>query len=80
MFSLVLGEGAVLVGGGLSLGLIGMVVLRQAVQNQIYGVGPTDPFVVSAVVGTLGAVAAIACVLPSRRATQVDPIVTLNEQ
>ena len=80
VFSLVLGEGAVLVGGGLILGLIGMVALRQAVQNQIYGVGPTDPLVVSAVVGTLGVVAAIACMLPARRATQVDPIVTLNEQ
>ena len=80
VFSLVLGEGAVLVGGGLTLGLIGMVALRQAVGNLIYGVGPTDPLVVSAVVGTLGVVAAIACVLPARRATQVDPIVTLNEQ
>ncbi len=80
VFSLVLGEGAVLVGGGLILGLIGMVALRQAVQSQIYGVGPTDPFVVGVVFATLGAVAVTACALPARRATQVDPIVTLNEQ
>ena len=77
---MVLREGVLLVGGGLAIGLGGMFALRQAVENQIYGVGPTDPTVIFIVVATLGVVAIAACVLPARRATRVDPIITLNEQ
>ena len=80
IFSLVLREGVLLVGAGLVLGLGGMFVLRQTVQNQIYGVGATDPMVIGTVLATLGIVAVSACLLPARRATQVDPIIILNEQ
>ena len=80
IFSLVLREGVLLVGAGLVLGLGGMFVLRQTVQNQIYGVGATDPMVIGTVLATLGIVAVTACLLPARRATQVDPIIILNEQ
>ena len=80
IFSMVLREGVLLVGGGLALGLGGMFALRQAVENQIYGVGPTDPTVIFIVVAALGVVAIAACVLPARRATRVDPIITLSEQ
>ena len=80
IFSMVLREGVLLVGGGLALGLGGMFALRQAVENQIYGVGPTDPTVIFTVAATLGVVAIAACVLPARRATRVDPIITLSEQ
>ena len=80
IFSMVLREGALLVGGGLVLGLGGVFALRQAVGNLVYGVGPTDPLVISAVVATLAVVAVAACSLPARRATLVDPIITLNEQ
>ena len=62
------------------LGLGGMFVLRQTVQNQIYGVGATDPMVIGTVLATLGIVVVTACLLPARRATQVDPIIILNEQ
>jgi ABC-type antimicrobial peptide transport system permease subunit len=49
-------------------------------QAQIYGIDATDPTVIGIVVATLGIVAVTACLLPARRATQVDPIITLNEQ
>jgi len=80
VFPLVLREGALLVTVGLALGVGGMLALRQTVQTQIYGVGAPDPVVIGTVVATLGIVALTACLLPARRATQVDPIITLNEQ
>ena len=80
VFSMVLREGVLLVAIGLGLGLGGMLGLRQAMQAQIYGIDATDPTVIGIVVATLGIVAVTACLLPARRATQVDPIITLNEQ
>ncbi|MBI4474132.1 MAG: ABC transporter permease [Acidobacteria bacterium] len=78
IFKLVLREGFVLVATGLALGVAGAVALRNAIEAQIYGVRPLDPVVMSAVVVTLGIVAIVACVMPARRATQVDPVTVLN--
>ncbi len=77
---LVLSEGLVLVGVGLVLGVAGAVALRKALENELYGVQPLDPLVMASVVALLGLVALIACLLPARRATQVDPVIVLNEQ
>lgn len=77
---LVLGEGLLLVGIGLVLGVGGAAALRKALENELYGVQPLDPLVMSSVMGLLGLVALTACLLPARRATQVDPVVVLNEQ
>jgi predicted permease len=77
---LVLSEGLVLVGTGLVLGIAGAAALRQAIENQLYGVRPLDPLVIGCVTLVLGLVALAACLLPARRATQVDPVIVLNEQ
>jgi predicted permease len=77
---LVLSEGLVLVVVGLILGAAGAIALRKALENELYGVQPLDPLVMASVVAVLGLVALIACLLPARRATQVDPMIVLNEQ
>jgi predicted permease len=77
---LVLSEGLVLVVVGLVLGVAGAIALRKALENELYGVQPLDPLVMASVVAVLGLVALIACLLPARRATQVDPMIVLNEQ
>ena len=77
---MVLGEGLALVGTGLALGLAGAVLLRRAVETQIYGVSPMDPLVLAAVTVVLAAVALVACGMPARRAMRVDPVVVLTEQ
>jgi putative ABC transport system permease protein len=80
IFQLFLREGMLLVGSGLALGLLGSAALRKAVENQIYGVQPLDPFVLGMVVALLGGVALAACLRPAQLAMKVDPMVVLNEQ
>jgi putative ABC transport system permease protein len=65
---------------GLILGVAGAIALRKALENELYGVQPLDPLVMASVVAVLALVALIACLLPARRATQVDPMIVLNEQ
>jgi putative ABC transport system permease protein len=62
------------------LGVGGSVALRSVVAGQLYGVKPLDPTVLSAVIFTLAAVGLAACVVPARRATQVDPVTVLRDQ
>jgi predicted permease len=76
---LVLKEGFVLVGAGLAAGLIGATAMQRAIANEIYGVKPLDHSVIAMVVATLAAISLIACVLPARRALQVDPAIVLTE-
>lgn len=80
IFQLFLREGMLLVGCGLALGLIGSAAMRKAVETQIYGVHPLDPFVLTTVIALLGAVALAACLRPAQLATKVDPVLVLNEQ
>lgn len=76
---LVFGEGLVLVGVGLVLGIVAAVGLRAVVQQELYGVSALDPLVLAGVVGVLGLVALAACVVPASRAVKVDPMVVLSE-
>jgi ABC-type lipoprotein release transport system permease subunit len=61
------------------LGAIGAVALRKSLESQLFGVSATDPVVLLAVTALLALVAITACVLPARRATEIDPIVALTE-
>jgi predicted permease len=80
IFRLFLREGMLLVGCGLTLGIVGSAALRKAVENQIYGVRPLDPLVMGTVIAILGGVALAACLRPAQQAMQVDPVIVLNEQ
>jgi ABC-type antimicrobial peptide transport system permease subunit len=64
----------------LVLGVAGAAALRGAVSRQIYGVTPFDPMVMSSVVLSLAMVSLMACVLPARRATRVDPAIALRDE
>jgi predicted permease len=79
VFRLVLQEGALLVGTGLVLGVVGVVVLRQAFQSQLFAVRATDPVVLAVTLAALALVAFAACTIPARRATRIDPVSALAE-
>jgi ABC-type antimicrobial peptide transport system permease subunit len=76
----VLGQGAVLVGIGLSAGLLGAFLASRALQSVLYNVAPLDPIAFVSALLTLSLVALIACFLPARRATRIDPVQALREQ
>jgi ABC-type antimicrobial peptide transport system permease subunit len=77
---MVMVQAANLVVGGALLGLVLALTLSRVVKSLIYEVSPTDPMTF-AIVGVLviGA-AAIACYIPARRATKVDPIIALRAE
>ena len=65
---------------GLLLGLAGAFVLSRFLQSLLFGVGATDPATFALVAATLLLVAAIACWIPARRATRVNPVVALRAE
>jgi putative ABC transport system permease protein len=69
---LVLREGMGLAVGGTILGVLGSLVLGRALASQLYGISPSDPWVMFLMTVTLCIVAAVACIVPARRAAQVD--------
>ena len=74
----VVGQGLRLAAGGVVAGLLASVVLSRVLTSMLRGIGPRDPMTLSAVAfGTL-AVALLACYLPARRATRVDPVQSLR--
>jgi putative ABC transport system permease protein len=80
IFRLILTEGLLLLAAGLITGIFVAQRLTSVIANQLYAVQPTDPVVIGAVIGIVGVVAVAACIIPARRATQVDPMIVLTEQ
>ncbi len=77
---LVLRQGLAPTVAGVVVGLAGALLLGRTVQGVLYQVTPYDPAVLVSVVASLLAVAALASLLPARRATLVDPVKALREE
>ena len=75
---LVVGQGTRLAVVGVAIGAVAALAGGRALASRLYGVSASDPFTLTAVAGTLVAVAVLASWLPARRATRVDPVVALR--
>ncbi len=78
VLGLVVGQGMKLAAVGVSAGLVGAFIASGVLRRLLYGVSPTDAATFAAVALLLLGVALIACYIPARRATKVDPVVALR--
>jgi predicted permease len=78
VLKLVLRNGMSLALIGAALGVAGALATTRVMSRMLFGVAPTDPATFTAVVVVLVVVAFVACYIPARRATKVDPLVALR--
>lgn len=75
---LVVGRGLTLTIIGVVLGLGGAFVLMRFLESLLFGISASDPLTFAGVSVLLLAVSLLACYIPARRATKVDPMVALH--
>ncbi|HKG60270.1 MAG TPA: ABC transporter permease [Pyrinomonadaceae bacterium] len=78
VLKLVLKQGMMLALAGEAIGLIGAFALTRLIRGLLFGVTPNDAMTFVVVAAVLGVVALLACYLPARRATKVDPLIALR--
>ena len=77
---MVLGQGARLALTGVVIGMTISLIVGRTLSSLLFGVAATDPATLAGVVALMSAVALVACYMPGRSATRVDPIVALRAE
>jgi putative ABC transport system permease protein len=77
---LIVGQGLKLVLSGLVIGLVSALALKRVIGKLLFGVSPTDPTTFLVIAFLMIAVALLACWIPARRATKVDPLSALRSE
>ena len=75
---LIMAEAAKLTFPGILIGIVGALALTRVMAGLLFEVNPGDPAILVAVATLLALVALVACYIPARRATQVDPMIALR--
>jgi putative ABC transport system permease protein len=77
---MVLSQGLRLTLVGVVVGLAGSFAMNRVLASLLFGVRPSDPLTIAAVVAIISGVALVACYLPARVATRVDPMIVLRDE
>jgi putative ABC transport system permease protein len=80
ILGLVLGHGIAATAIGLVFGAAGSIAVLRLLRAFLFGVGPADPLTLTAVAAVMAVVAVIACYVPARHATRVDPLIALKSE
>jgi putative ABC transport system permease protein len=80
MLKLVIGRGLKLTFCGVAVGLVAAFALTRLIKTQLFGVNATDPATFVSIAALLALVALVACWIPARRATKVDPLIVLRTE
>jgi putative ABC transport system permease protein len=75
---MVVGQGMTMAGLGIAIGLAGAYGISRLLTSLLFGVKPNDPFTFAAVAVVLALISLVACWIPARRATRVDPLAALR--
>ncbi|MGB7846747.1 MAG: ABC transporter permease [Candidatus Acidiferrum sp.] len=78
ILSLVLRQGLALALSGVAIGLASAFLLARFIRSLLFGVEATDPLIFCGISTLLGLIALLACYIPARRASQIDPMVSLR--
>jgi len=78
VFKMIMGNGMKLALIGVALGLVGAFILTRFMSTMLFGVAPTDAMTFGSISVLLILVALLACYLPGRRATKVEPTISLR--
>jgi putative ABC transport system permease protein len=77
---MILSQGLRTIFVGVAIGIAGSLVLTRTVESLLFGVTATDPLTFGGVTLLLVLTALLACFIPARRATKVDPMVALRHE
>ena len=80
VLGMILRHGLVLTGVGLAAGIGGSFLVNRALTSLLFNVEPTDPVTLAGVAAIIALVATVACIIPARSATRVDPLVVLRSE
>ena len=77
---LIVGQGLKLVLSGIVIGVVSALALQRVIGKLLFGISPTDPLTFTVIAFLLIGVALLACWIPARRATKVDPLTALRSE
>jgi putative ABC transport system permease protein len=80
VLKLVVGQGMLLAGTGLALGLLAAFAVTRIMASLLFAVSATDPVTYFGLAALLGVIALLACYIPARRATKVNPVTALRAE
>jgi putative ABC transport system permease protein len=80
VLKLILGQGLKLAAVGVALGLLGAIAFTRLLKGLLFGISASDPLTFGLIAALLVGVALLACWIPARRATKVDPLEALRSE